>query len=92
MRSLSNAVILVLLASAASADTWCDIPYPPENIYGPEESEFRQEIVAEFETYMKEARDYINCLEAERQRMFEEVRGQANIYGQFLARVKREAN
>lgn len=57
MRSLPIAAILALFASTASADTWCDIPYPPENINGPEESEFRQEIVAEFESYMKEARD-----------------------------------
>jgi hypothetical protein len=82
--------ISALSATAATADTWCDIPYAPENIYGPEESEFRQEIVAEFEAYMVEARLYINCLEAERQRMFEEVRVQVNIYGQFLERVKRE--
>ena len=84
--------IAALSATSAAADTWCDIPYAPENIYGPEEREFRQEIVAEFETYMVEARLYINCLEAERQRMFEEVRVQVNIYGQFLERVKRETN
>lgn len=84
--------IAALSATSATADTWCDIPYAPENIYGPEESEFRQEIVAEFEAYMVEAREYINCLEAERQRMFEEVRVQVNIYGQFLERVKRETN
>ena len=84
--------IAALSVTSAAADTWCDIPYAPENIYGPEEREFRQEIVAEFEAYMVEAREYINCLEAERQRMFEEVRVQVNIYGQFLERVKREAN
>ena len=84
--------IAALSATPTSADTWCDIPYAPENIYGPEESEFRQEIVAEFEAYMVEARLYINCLEAERQRMFEEVRVQVNIYGQFLERLKRETN
>ncbi len=82
--------IAALSATSATGDTWCDIPYAPENIYGPEEREFRQEIVAEFEAYMVEAREYINCLEAERQRMFEEVRVQVNIYGQFLERVKWE--
>jgi hypothetical protein len=80
----------MITSGPAAADTWCDIPYSPENIYGPEEREFRQEIIDEFETYMIDARLYINCLEAERQRMFEEVRVQVNIYGQFLERVKRE--
>lgn len=90
MTSLTAALAIMMTSGPAAANTWCDIPYSPENIYGPEESEFRQEIIDEFETYMIDARLYINCLEAERQRMFEEVRVQVNIYGQFLERVKRE--
>lgn len=87
---LFRAIAIGIITTVVSAGTWCDEPYPPEHIFGPEAQEFRKQIVEEFETYMVEARDYINCLELERQRVFEEVRVQANVYGDFLNRIQRE--
>lgn len=63
---------------------FCDPPIAPTLTSEKLAREFREEFRQDFETYFKNAEDYLRCLEIERSEIMVELRYMAARYNRFL--------
>lgn len=76
--------LCVFAAGGASAE-WCDPPTAPALTTTELAKDFRAEFTAEFDDYFRAASRYAACLDAERVRIFDEMRFTVERYERFLA-------
>lgn len=63
------------VAASAAAQEACLRPVPPEEVRPPEgDAEFREFLNEEYQTYLLEMQDYLNCLGREHESATKEVR------------------
>ena len=77
-------LVLGLLAPVTAHADWCDPPIAPELTTTELARDFRNEFAAEFEQYFSDASAYTACLDAERVRVFEEMKVTTDRYARFL--------
>ena len=78
------AALLTVLGSSPACAEWCDPPIAPMLTTPGLAREFREEFKGEFDQYFRAASQYAACLDAERARIFEEMRFTAQRYERFL--------
>lgn len=84
MKPLAISAILIAVSSSAALADWCDPPTAPPITTLELAHEFREEFKDEFDQYFRNASVYAACLDAERVRIFEEMKNTAQRYERFL--------
>jgi hypothetical protein len=80
-------VLWVISVSGAGAET-CTAPVRPFVPSDPKSvQEYRDFIQRDFEFYIQDVQEHFRCLDAERERAFEEAREVSAEFGQFLDRA-----
>lgn len=75
---------LTIVGPGIAYAEWCDPPIAPEMTTMELAKDFREEFKTEFDQYFRDASQYTACLDAERERIFEEMRFTAQRYERFL--------
>lgn len=81
--ALTFCIASIYLAGPASAD-WCDPPVAPPPTTSAMAEDFTSEFKSEFDQYFIDASRYVTCLDAERVRIFDEMRSTVTRYDRFL--------
>ncbi len=84
MNPLYALALLVQVSPAIAYAEWCDPPIAPMPTTLELAQDFREEFKAEFDQYFRAASAYTACLDAERQRIFLEMKNTAQRYERFL--------
>ncbi len=84
MKPLFVIAVLTFVGPAYAQAEWCDPPIAPQLTDAELAKEYRKEFKAEFDQYFRDASLYTACLDAERERIFEEMNITAQRYERFL--------
>lgn len=91
-RSSRCAYIFILSGLLTASGAYANPCLPPERPFVPAESEAVREysvlIMQDFETYFSEIGFYLQCLDEERQRAFQEAQEVSEEYGEFFNRTQ----
>lgn len=89
MKRLSPIIaVLTILGPGIAHAEWCDPPIAPQLTDMELAKEFRDEFYDEFNQYFRDASQYTACLDAERARVWEEMRITGQRYERFLTDSK----